>query len=107
MDGIIVDIINGREDSFIIFNKQRGLTRQQYNSVCNLFDEVVLLCSNNTTFRLLVTGKNRDTVIKFIKGKYKSIVIDSNNDIVFVGAKARLLGTDCIKPGEIFSKIDI
>lgn len=106
MDGIVVDVINGREDSFIIFDKQRGLTRQQYNSVCNFFDEVVLLCSNNTTFRLLVTGKNRDTVIKLIKGKYKSIVIDSNNDIVFIGAKARLLGTDCIKPGDIFSTID-
>lgn len=66
----------------------------------------MLLCSNNTTFRLLVTGKNRDTVIKLIKGKYKSIVIDSNNDIVFVGAKARLLGTDCIEPGDIFSTID-
>ena len=106
MDGLVVDVISGREDSFIVFDKHRGLTRQKYDSVCNLFEEVVLLCSNNTTFRLLVTGKNRDTVIKLIKGKYKSIVIDSNNDIVFVGAKARLLGTDCIKPGDIFSTID-
>ena len=64
MDGVVVDVISGREDSFIVFDKHRGLTRQQYNSVCNLFDEVVLLCSNNTIFRLRVTGKNRDIIIK-------------------------------------------
>lgn len=102
MDDIVIDVINGREDSFIIFDKHRGLTRQQYNSVCNLFDEVVLLCSNNTTFRLLVTGKHKDFVINYIKKQYSRNIVQNDDDLVFIRAKANLLGTNNIKASDVF-----